>query len=148
MVRHALLVGAVVAALGRATTSVGAVDTFDTKAVDFAVSFHGQPSGYRDVAGFVMPRETLTIDAVGGPPGDYTIKTDDGELVQLAPRKWKWTAPSSPRSATLHVDGPASKDVMTVHMFVMVPASQVKNGVLNGYRIGEYPAKPLKGDPS
>ena len=29
----------------------------------------------------------------------------------------------------------------------MVPASEVKRGLLNGYRIGTYPAKPLKGNP-
>ena len=29
----------------------------------------------------------------------------------------------------------------------MVPATEVKGGLLNGYRIGEYPAKPLKGNP-
>jgi hypothetical protein len=146
MWRYVIVVVAV-AAFGRGTVVRSAADTFDTKAVDFAVSFHGEASGYRDVAGFVMPRETLTIDAVGGPPGDYSIKTEDGELVQLGPRKWKWTAPANPRLATLRVDGPASKDAITMRMFVMVPASEVKNGVLNGYRIGEYPAKPLKGNP-
>ena len=29
----------------------------------------------------------------------------------------------------------------------MVPATRVKNGFLNGYRIGTYPATPLKGNP-
>jgi uncharacterized protein YcbK (DUF882 family) len=45
------------------------------------------------------------------------------------------------------VDGPAKKDTITLHVFVMVPAAEVRNGVLNGYRIGQYPAKPLKGSP-
>jgi hypothetical protein len=142
-----IAVAAAAAAIVRGAASTSAADTFDTKAVDFAVSFHGEASAYRDVAGFVMPRETLTIDAAGGPPGDYTMRTQDGELVQLAPRKWKWTAPSSARLATLHVEGPAPKDAITVRMFVMVPASEVENGLLNGYRIGEYPGKPLKGNP-
>ena len=44
-------------------------------------------------------------------------------------------------------DGPGEKDAIAVHAFVMVPASAVKNGMLNGYRIGAYPAKPLKGNP-
>jgi hypothetical protein len=29
----------------------------------------------------------------------------------------------------------------------MVPADKIKGGALNGYRIGAYPAKPLKGNP-
>src|SRR5206468_6404073 len=39
------------------------------------------------------------------------------------------------------------KDAITVHAFEMVPATAVKKGLLNGYRIGAYPAKPLKGNP-
>jgi hypothetical protein len=31
--------------------------------------------------------------------------------------------------------------------FVMVPSSRARNGVLNGYQIGSYPATPLKGNP-
>jgi hypothetical protein len=34
---------------------------------------------------------------------------------------------------------------MLLNAFVMVPATAVSDGVLNGYRIGEYPAKPLRG---
>jgi hypothetical protein len=135
-----------VALFGRGVSG-RAADKFDTKAVDFALSFHGETSAYRHVSAFVMPRESMTIEAVGGPPGDYAITTEDGDLVPLGPRKWKWTAPATPQTATLHVDGPASKDAITMHAFVMVPASAVKKGVLNGYRIGEYPARPLHGNP-
>src|SRR5206468_2678029 len=39
------------------------------------------------------------------------------------------------------------KDAITVHAFEMVPATAVKKGLMNGYRIGAYPAKPLKGNP-
>ena len=34
-----------------------------------------------------------------------------------------------------------------MHAFVMVPATEVKAGLLNGYRICEYPAAPPKGNP-
>jgi peptidase M15-like protein len=144
MIRISLL-AAVIASLAGAPGR--AADRFDTKAVDFAIAFKGETSAYRDVAMFVMPGESVTLEAVGGPAGDYTITTDQGVLVQTAARKWKWDAPGTPRLSTLRVDGPAKKDAMTVHAFVMVPASNVRNGLLNGYRIGEYPAKPLKGNP-
>jgi len=144
MIRISLL-AAVIASLAGAPGR--AADRFDTKAVDFALAFKGETSAYRDVAMFVMPGESVTLEAVGGPAGDYTITTDQGVLVQTAARKWKWDAPGTPRLSTLRVDGPAKKDAMTVHAFVMVPASNVRNGLLNGYRIGEYPAKPLKGNP-
>jgi Peptidase M15 len=143
-VRILLLVAAIAALAG---ASGRAADKFDAKTVDFALAFKGETSAYRDVAVFVMPGESIAIDAVGGPAGDYSITTDQGILIQTATRKWKWTAPETARLCALHVDGPASKDAMTLRAFVMLPASNVKNGVLNGYRIGEYPAKPLKGNP-
>src|SRR5581483_3148857 len=41
----------------------------------------------------------------------------------------------------------AAKDTITLHVFVMVPARNVRDGALNGYRIGRYPARPLNGNP-
>ncbi|HYM25853.1 MAG TPA: D-Ala-D-Ala carboxypeptidase family metallohydrolase, partial [Vicinamibacterales bacterium] len=79
-------------------------------------------------------------------PGDYTLTTTDGTAEQLAARHWRWTAPERAGVATLRFRGPASDDVITLRAFVMVPASAVKNGSLNGYRIGQYPgprANPL-----
>ena len=135
------------AGIGTATRAAPAADAFDPKTVDFALSFKGETSAYRDAATFVMPGESITLEAVGGPPGDYSLGTDDGVLVQMGARKWKWTAPASARLCTLRVDGPASKDAITLRAFVMVPASGVKKGLLNGYRIGQYPPKPLNGNP-
>ena len=51
--------------------------------------------------------------------------------------------------ATLRFHGPStsgSSDEIVLHAFVMVPASAVKDGMLNGYRIGVYPP-PLHGNP-
>jgi hypothetical protein len=50
----------------------------------------------------------------------------------------------------LRVEGPiltsaASRDAIKLHVFVMVPASQVRNGSLNGYEIGNYPPTPRSG---
>ena len=50
-------------------------------------------------------------------------------------------------SVRITVDGPGKKDSIAVHAFVMVPARTVRDGMLNGYRIGEYPAARLKGSP-
>jgi hypothetical protein len=45
------------------------------------------------------------------------------------------------------VEGPGRKDAIAIHGVVMVPIGQVKQGLLNGYRIGDYPAAPLNGNP-
>jgi len=123
---------------------------FDTQAADFAITFAGEQAAYRDLSTFVLPGATISIQAVEGPPGDYTIGAKAGDVTTRAARSWQWRAPSSPGAYEIRIDGPSTKtegDVITLHAFVMVPATQVHNGLLNGYAIGEYPAKPLKGNP-
>jgi uncharacterized protein YcbK (DUF882 family) len=124
-----------------------AAEKFDAKTASFAVTFHDETSAYRDTALVSMPRGTVVINAVGGPPGDYAATTRDGVLVQQGVRQWKWTAPDRPGTYLITVEGPGKKDAIALHAFVMVPATDVKGGLLNGYRIGSYPAKPLKGNP-
>ena len=139
---------AVVAAIGLSTAGVRA-EKVDTKTASYALAFHDVVSAYRDTAMFVLPGARVVIDAVGGPAGDYAVATEEGIAEQLALRRWRWTAPDRPGIATLRFQGPGnpeSKDEIVVHAFVMVPASAVKDGWLNGYRIGTYPP-PLHGSP-
>jgi hypothetical protein len=144
-VRRAARLAAVVSA-GAICAPLQAADKFDTKTASFAVTFHDETSAYRDTALVSMPRGTSVINAVGGPPGDYAATTADGVLVQQGVRQWKWTAPERPGSYLITVVGPGKKDAIALHAFVMVPATEVKGGMLNGYAIGSYPDKPLKGN--
>ena len=137
-----LIAASLVAALGAA-----GADTFDTRTASFAVTFHDETSAYRDTALVTMPNEAVVLNTVGGPAGDYAATTDSGTLVQQGTHQWRWTAPEHPGTYLITVDGPGKKDTIAVHAFVMVPATDVKNGMLNGYRIGDYPATPLKGNP-
>ena len=105
---------------------------FEARTADFAVSFNGETSAYRDTSAFVLPRATLTIQAVGGPPGDYVLAATNGRAVQQDVRKWRYTAPARPGAYEVSVDGPAKKDTITLNVFVMVPATEVRNGYLNG----------------
>jgi hypothetical protein len=119
------------------------------KTASYALAFHGVAASYHDLAMFVLPDSRVSIDAVGGPAGDYAMSTQEGISEQLGPRHWRWTAPSRPGIATLRFVGPGrsgDSDVIDLRAFVMVPASSSKRGVLNGYRIGNYPPT-LNGDP-
>jgi hypothetical protein len=133
--------------LATAASPADVPSQYDAKAASFAVTFHAETSAYRDSSTIVMPGAAITFNAVGGPPGDYALTTTAGTAVQQGARQWQWTAPSRPGTYALHFDGPGEKDAITVHAFVMVPATQAKDGWLNGYRIGGYPAPPLKGKP-
>jgi hypothetical protein len=135
---------ALIAALALLLVAPARGATFDTKTASFAVTFHNETSAYRDTTLVALPGAALIIDAVGGPPGDYAATTGHGILVQQGVKQWKWTAPERPGTYLITVDGPGKKDAIAVHAFVMVPAGQVKHGLLNGYRIGAYPSAPLK----
>jgi hypothetical protein len=132
--RHSLVVFALWSAAARAADR-----KYDTKTASFAISYHGEISAYRDTSIVVQPGAVVVFKAVGGPPGDYAMKTNDGILVQKGLRHWQWSAPRTPGTYKLTAEGPGGNDAIKVHAFVMVPASAVKNGMLNGYRIGAYP---------
>jgi len=126
-----------------------ALETFEPRVAGFSVSFHGETTPYRDAFVAVMPRDPVIFD-LAGPAGDYALETGHGTAVQQSKRQWRWTAPERPGTYELKFTGPGLKeahDEVVVHAFVMVPATEVKNGVLNGYRIGEYPSTPLRGNP-
>ncbi len=113
---------------------------FDTHAAGFAVSVDGDTSAYRDLPAFVMPGASLAFEIGDGPPGDYRATARGGEVIARGDRAWQWRAPSYPGVYDIRIDGPARGDAITLHVFVLVPASRVRGGVLNGYRIGEYPS--------
>lgn len=122
--------------------------TFDTRTASFAVAFHDDVSAYADTSVVVLPHGRVTLKAIDGPAGDYDARAADGALAKTGAREWRWDAPGRPGLYAITVQGPAgSEDAIVLHVFVLVPASEVRHGVLNGYRIGEYPAKPLNGNP-
>lgn len=143
MLRRLVLAASLLAVAVAARTD----DAFDTKTASFAITYHDETSAYRDAAVVTMPGAPVRFNAVGGPAGDYEAATDAGILVQQGTHQWRWTAPDRPGTYAITFTGPGRKDRIDVHAFVLVPATEVRNGLLNGYRIGEYPAKPLNGNP-
>ena len=132
----AIAIACVVLAAGREATA----DKFDTDTVPFAVTFNGETSPYREASAFLMPGATTTLEVSNGVTGKYSLSMkEEGSAVQQGPRRWRYTASTRPGLYTLKLDGPGNNDSIDIHVFVLVPASGVKNGWLNGYRIGRYP---------
>ena len=120
---------------------------YDPKTADFAIAFNGEVSAYYDTPAFVLPGAALNIQAVDGPAGQYTLTTKTGVVTRDGARRWRWVAPTEPGGYDLRFEGPKKKEPIDLHVFVMVPASAVRNGVLNGYTIGQYPASAPSGNP-
>lgn len=98
---------------------------------------------YRLFAAFPLPDEPVRIEPLGGSAG-WTAAADTGQLTATA-QGWEWRHPVAGGPYPLVLEDPQGGQ-WTLNVFVRVPAAQVVDGVLEGYRIGQYPAKPLKGD--
>jgi peptidase M15-like protein len=103
---------------------------------------------YRDVAIFALPQERVTLE-VRGPTSRLRMLDEfaASHVMTVAYNRWTWQAPAEPGKYRLKIDGPPRSDGIDITAFVMVSASTVKEGFLKGYRIGDYPARPLRGDP-
>jgi hypothetical protein len=118
---------------------------FDNKTSSFSIAFKGETSAYREMFTSVMPGAMLTIEAVDGPSGAYRFTAERGVVSARGPRSWRWEAPVTPGLYELRVEGPPDTHAIELNAFVLVPIADRQGEVLNGYRIGRYPAS--KGNP-
>ncbi len=94
----------------------------------------------------MLPGETVTFEVVAHTPASgYVARPAAGRLVPMATGRWEWTAPAAPGLYPIHVVAPDGSDSVTVQAFVVVPYGRFQGELLNGYRIGRYPDKPLRG---
>jgi hypothetical protein len=93
---------------------------------------------------FVMPGETLTVATPAG-LDDIRVAASAGVLQPTTAHAWRWVAPRATGMYSLTAAAAGTAEKVTLRAFVMVPATAVRHGYLNGYRIGHYPATPLRG---
>lgn len=93
---------------------------------------------YREFALFHLPGEEVRIRAPGAVAGEYRLLLEGVPLPEEAPGDWRWRAPASAglnRAELTRGDG----ETVRLNLFVQKRLSEVKDGYLNGYRIGQYP---------
>lgn len=103
---------------------------------------------YDTGAVFVMPHEKIPTGVTAPATRLFSLAAPNGALLATGPNRWTWDAPGEPGRYSLEVKNPAGKKVFDFNAFVMVPAIAVRNGSLNGFQIGSYPATQLGGKPS
>ena len=106
------------------------------------VMFNGQLIPYPEFAVYVMPGSELRVglvDATGGATATFA-----GREFRIARDDIR--APEEPGVNRLEILNTATGEKSTINVFTLVPAAEVDgDGRLNGYRIGAYPAEPLRG---
>jgi hypothetical protein len=119
---------------------IQAQQPFDEGKAGFSVSLAGIDNHYRTLAIYVLPGETTTMRSASL----REVRAEVGALKQLSPLEWQWQAPAVPGLYPLELRA-ANNRYMLINAFVMKPASAVKGGYLQQYRIGHYPQTPLRG---
>ncbi len=102
---------------------------------------------YDEGAIFAMPGEKIPLSVTASAKRLHSIDAPQGALTATGPNKWTWEAPIKPGVYPLKVKSPEGHTVADFSVFVMVPSTRVRQGVLNAYQIGLYPETPLKGNP-
>lgn len=105
----------------------------------FKVTVQGVDNYYEVLALSAMPKETLHIKS----STDTSISVVAGSLKKKTNNRWEWTAPTKSGLYPVVIT-PSTGKGMTLNVFVLRPASDIKKGKLDGYHIGPYPSKPFK----
>lgn len=106
----------------------------------FSVTTRGLTFTEKVASVTVLPGADLELD-IAGADGPYRVTTKVGTASIRRPSIWQWRAPSLPGLITLTVEDARGRKALDLNVFVMVPFADVRDGRLNGFRIGAYPEK-------
>jgi hypothetical protein len=96
------------------------------------------------VAGLSAARPVRTL-TFSDPISTLTVLPGETVRLEAMDRRWTWTAPRAPGLYPIHVVSDDRRDSLTIQAFVLVPYRRLRGEYLNGYRIGRYPARTLRG---
>lgn len=123
-----------------------AVNAFDPGRLSFSVTVNKRPTPYHTMIASLMPGKSLDIQLTGKLlRSEFSINPSGGLVVTKGNRGWSWKAPTKPGLYPLEITRKDSGETLLLQVFVLVPATEVRNGRLNGYRIGDYPTKLFRG---
>ena len=110
----------------------------------FSLKIDGMVCPYDVFSRFVLPGDTVELQVLRPRPDTpYFLRGPGGSRLESVTGSWTWQAPAEPGLHVLQVSGGGA--TITLNVFVQVPLNRIEGGKLNGYAIGDYPAKPLKG---
>jgi len=118
---------------------------FDPGKAAFSVRYKEEHSPFRVNGVFLMPGESLKLEVPGQHRGSFGLEHCHGTAARVSDKAWTWRAPDSAGLYPLQLHRQGTPDTVLFNAFVMVPASEMNGGKLQGYRIGKYPEPRLKG---
>lgn len=122
--------------------AAAAAGAWDSSRLSAPVMINGHTVPHPVFAVYVMPGTKLTVGFVDA-RGGATLKLGGREIAAGAELR----ASRSAGLEVLEIRNNATGETCVINVFTMVPAARVgADGRLNGYRIGDYPREPLRGE--
>ena len=121
---------------------------FDPGFADFSAAVKERSVDYELMSFSMMPGEAtrIAIPEEHRDEGPVELNASGGRLEATGNWTWEWQAPETPGLQTLRLKREGQRGIQ-LNVFVLTPASRIENGYLDGYRMGRYPSRPLRGDP-
>lgn len=114
-------------------------DVFTSSRAPFGLTVDGVRIPFNMMAIFALPGGQLVIET-----GERArIEAETGKVTTVTAQRFGWEVPAQTGPHALRIIGRKGKVDLTI--IVMRSIDEVKNGSIDGYVIGEYPAKPYKG---
>jgi len=116
--------------------------SFDEGKAGFSIEVKGEINAYNIFSVFLLPKEQVRIKS----SSDITLKSSDVQFIMQDNNSWAVEAPHSPGSYAITISN-LNKNTMHLNVLVLTPISEKNGEYLHEYRIGNYPIKPLNGNP-
>lgn len=107
----------------------------------FSIRVGGLPVPLRTLGIPVEPGATVEIEGPGSNAAGLDARAGGGVIEPAGRERWLWKAPRR-GNHTVEVTSAALQDTIRVTFLVMRPATDIRDGVLGGYRIGSYRPRP------
>ncbi len=112
--------------------------------LSFTVLLDGLASTHAIITVSRLPGESWPLAVRGLPDGEQLSLHREGQAPQPG-RDWTVRTPAVPGHSQLQLRRDSTGEIATIQLFSMHPLESVRDGKLNGFRVGRYPAQPLRG---
>ncbi len=120
------------------------VQAFDRGEANFQLVYDQTLISHEIHSIFVLPGESITLN-IYEPQADDSFQLRNDKLKATVKNNYEWVlkAPERVGNYIIKVIDEKTKEMIKLNVFVLEPYSNLKNGYLNGYKIGNYPHIPV-----
>ncbi len=133
-----------IALLALMLLTLHAAADFSPRRLSFSLRLGELNNVYDTMSVFLLPGEAWQLAARGLDAGE-ALELTDSRGQRHRGHHWQLAAPAQPGHYRLTLRRASRDETATLHLFVLHPTASVREGRLNGYRIGHYPGEPLRG---